>query len=179
MTVEDADATAAHARELGANLLAEPFDVMDVGRMATIEDPVGAVFCVWQPRGSIGAEVVNGHGALTLNQLNTSDPGAAERFYSELFGWRFERQPDPETAYWGIYRGDALNGGMMELPEGPAPSHWLVYFGLDDLDAAAERVGSAGGTTMVEPQAVPGGRILVAGDPQGAVFALFAGRFDD
>jgi len=179
VTVENADATAARASELGANLLAEPFDVMDVGRTATIQDPTRAVLCIWEPRLSIGAQVVNGHGALTLNQLNTSDPEAAERFYAELFGWRFERQPT-ETAYWGIYRGDTLNGGMMELPTGaPAPSHWLVYFGIDDLDAAAEQTRSAGGTLMIEPMPVPGGRILVGQDPQGAVFGLVTGRFDD
>jgi predicted enzyme related to lactoylglutathione lyase len=180
VTVEDADATAARASQLGATLLAEPFDVMDVGRMSTIQDPAGAVFCVWQPRRSIGAEVVNGDGALSLNQLNTTDPEAAERFYGELFGWRFDQVSDTETFYWGIYRGDRLNGGMMQLPAGaPAPSHWLVYFGIDDIDAAAERISSTGGTLMVPPQEVPGGRILVAQDPQAAVFGLVAGRFDD
>ena len=180
VTVDDADVTTERARELGANVLAEPFDVMDVGRMATLQDPTGAVFCVWQPRTSIGAEVVNGPGALCLNQLNTTDPEAAERFYGELFGWRFEQVGDGETPYWGVYRGERTNAGMMQLPPGsPAPSHWLVYFGIDDLDAAADKIGSAGGTVMVPPQDVPGGRILVAQDPQSAVFALFAGRFDD
>jgi predicted enzyme related to lactoylglutathione lyase len=180
VTVDDADAITDRARELGANVLAEPFEVMDAGRMATLQDPTGAVFCVWQPRRAIGAEVVNGPGALTLNQLNTSDPDAAQSFYSELFGWRIEQVSGTETAYWGIYRGESLNGGMMQLPPGsPAPSHWLVYFGIDDLDAAAGQIGSEGGTVMVPPQEVPGGRIMVAQDPQGAIFALLAGRFDD
>jgi predicted enzyme related to lactoylglutathione lyase len=180
VTVDDADATTARAGELGANVLAEPFDVMDVGRMATIQDPTGAVFCVWQPRTSIGAEVVNGPGALSLNQLNTTDPEAAQRFYSELFGWRFEAVHGGPGPYFGIYRGEATNGGMMPMPSGqPAPSHWLVYFGIDDIDATADRIGSTGGTVMVPPFEVPGGRILVAHDPHGAIFALVAGRFDD
>jgi predicted enzyme related to lactoylglutathione lyase len=180
VTVDDADAITARARELGANVLAEPFEVMDVGRMATLQDPSGAVFCVWQPRRAIGAEVVNGPGALSLNQLNTSDPDRAQSFYSDLFGWRIEQVSGTETPYWGIYRGERLNGGMMQLPpDSPAPSHWLVYFGSDDLDAAAGQIGSAGATVVVPPQEVPGGRILVAQDPQGAIFALVAGRFDD
>jgi predicted enzyme related to lactoylglutathione lyase len=117
---------------------------------------------------------------LTLNQLNTSDPDAAERFYSDLFGWRFESVGNEESPYWGIYRGETMNGGMMPLPPGPgAPSHWLVYFGIDDIDAAAEQIGAAGGTVMVPVTDVPGGQILVAQDPQGAIFALWAGRFDD
>jgi predicted enzyme related to lactoylglutathione lyase len=180
VTVEDVDTATGRARELGANVLADPFDVMDAGRMSTIQDPTGAVFCLWQPQRAIGAEVVNGPGALSLNQLNTSDPEAAERFYSELFGWRFEKVSDTETPYWGIYRGDRLNAGMMPLPPGaPMPSHWLVYFGTGDVDGVAAQIGSGGGTVMVEPRDVPGGRILVAQDPQGAFFAVFSGRFDD
>jgi uncharacterized protein len=179
VTVDDVDAATTKAGERGANVLAEPFDVMDVGRMSTIQDPTGAVFCLWQPHTSIGAEVVNVPGALTMNQLNTSDPEAAERFYGDLFGWRFESVSE-EPPYWGIHLGDRLNGGMMPLPPGaPMPSHWLVYFGVDDLDAAAERIGSSGGTVMVGPQEVPAGRFVVAQDPQGAFFALFAGHFDD
>jgi predicted enzyme related to lactoylglutathione lyase len=69
---------------------------------------------------------------------------------------------------------------MMPLPPGaPMPSHWLVYFGIDDLDSAAGQIDSSGGTIMVGPQEVPAGRFVVAQDPQGAIFALFAGRFDD
>jgi predicted enzyme related to lactoylglutathione lyase len=59
------------------------------------------------------------------------------------------------------------------------PSHWLVYFGTGDVDGVAAQIGSGGGTVMVEPRDVPGGRILVAQDPQGAFFAAFSGRFDD
>ena len=182
VTVDDLDGTTARARDLGANVLAEPFDVMDVGRMSTVQDPTGAVFCLWEPKTSIGAEVVNGPGALSLNQLNTSDIEAAERFYGELFGWRFDSVGTEETPYWGIFRSDGtLNGGAMPLPPGaPARSHWLVYFGSEDVDAAAEQIGSSGGTVMVGPMDVPpSGRILVAQDPQGAFFAMFAGRFDD
>jgi predicted enzyme related to lactoylglutathione lyase len=180
VTVDDADAIAERARELGANVMAGPFDVMDVGRMATIQDPVGAVFCVWEPRTSIGAEVVNGPGALSLNQLNTTDPEASQHFYGELFGWRFEDVHGGPAPYSGIYLGDRTNGGMMQIPPGrSAPPHWLVYFGSDDVDTDAERISSSGGRMVVEPMHVPGGWILVAQDPQGATFGLVAGRFDD
>ncbi|MGH2804559.1 MAG: hypothetical protein ACRDL4_16170 [Thermoleophilaceae bacterium] len=132
VTGESADATAARATELGGTLLMEPFDVMEAGRMTVLQDPTGAVLSAWEPRASIGAHFVNGPGALTLNQLNTGDPEAAQRFYSELFGWRTEEQidrsgagqPAPsrtaggEQQYWGIYLDDRLNGGMMPMPAG-------------------------------------------------------------
>jgi predicted enzyme related to lactoylglutathione lyase len=179
VTVEDVDEVTRRAVELGATAVQEPFDVMQAGRMSLLQDPTGAIFALWQPRDSIGAEVVNGHGALSLNQLNTSDPERAQQFYSDLFGWRFQRV-EGDTPYWGVYLGDRLNAGMMPLPgESSAPSHWLVYFGIDDIDGAAEQIEGSGGTVTVPKMEIPGGHILVAQDPQGAHFALFAGRFDD
>jgi predicted enzyme related to lactoylglutathione lyase len=180
VTVESAESAASRAAELGGGVMAEPFDVMEAGRMAVIQDPTGAVVSVWEPRESIGAEFVNGPGALTLNQLNTSDPEAAAGFYRELFGWRIEEVAGGDQSYWGIYNGDTLNGGMMPLPpDSPAPPHWLVYFGSADADADADRIGGLGGQVLVSPFDVPGGRILVAQDPQGAIVGLLAGRFDD
>jgi uncharacterized protein len=180
VTVESADAATTKATDLGGTLMAEPFDVMDAGRMGVIQDPTGAVLSVWEPHGSIGAQFVNGPGALSLNQLNTTDPEAAQRFYGGLFGWRTEEVAGGDQPYWGIYHGDRLNGGMMQLPpDAPAPPHWLVYFGSEDVDADAATIGDAGGIVLVPPTDVPGGRFLAAQDPQGAVFGLFAGRFDD
>jgi predicted enzyme related to lactoylglutathione lyase len=180
VTVESADAGAESAKEHGGTVEMEPFDVMDVGRMAIVRDPTGAYFSVWEPRASIGAERVNEPGALTLNQLNTSDPDRAQQFYTGVFGWRFEDVGNDDQRYWGIYNGDRLNGGMMPLPaEGGVPSHWLVYFGSGSVDDDAGRIGELGGSVMVPPTPVPGGHILVARDPQGAVFGVLSGRFDD
>jgi predicted enzyme related to lactoylglutathione lyase len=177
VTVESADAAAAAVKQHGGTVEMEAFDVMDVGRMAVVQDPTGAYFSVWEPRASIGAERVNETGALTLNQLDTSDPTRAQEFYAGVFGWRFEAV-EGDMPYWGIYNGDRLNGGMMPA-EGGVPSHWLVYFGSDSVDDDAGRIGELGGTVMMPPMPVPGGHILVAQDPQGAVFALLSGRFDD
>jgi len=178
VSVEDADGTAGRAVELGATAVSEPFDVMSVGRMAVLEDPQGAVFAIWEPRESFGAELVNDPGAIVLNQLNMADRAAAQEFYPALFGWRIE-QASEEPPYWGIYYGDSLNGGMMDLPPGGGmPSHWLVYFTVEDLDGAAERIAEVGGQVVVPPTPIQAGRILVAQDPQGAAFALFEGQVD-
>jgi hypothetical protein len=174
VTVASADDAAAAARKGGATLISEPFDVMDVGRMAVIMDPMGAVLCVWEPRASIGAERVNEPGALTINQLNTGDPARAQQFYADLFGWRFEQvSEDPE--YWSIYNGDRLNGGMM-LQD---PAAWLVYFGSQSVADDAGRINELGGRVIVPPTEVPSGRFIVAQDPQGAFFALVDGEYDD
>src|SRR6478736_6508190 len=87
VTVADADESAKQAESLGAKVLAPPFDVMDAGRMAVIQDPTGAVFQLWTPNRSIGAQILNEPGALCWTELTTSDPKAAEAFYTGLFGW--------------------------------------------------------------------------------------------
>jgi uncharacterized protein len=180
VTVESADSTAGKANDLGGTLIAEPFDVMDAGRMTVIQDPTGAFFSAWEPRENIGAKLVNEPGALSLNQLTTPDPERARPFYAGLFGWRIEQVEGTETPYWGIYVGDRLNAGMMRPPpDNPAPPHWLVYFGSESVDDDAGRITELGGQIMLPPMDVPGGRITIAQDPQGGVFALVAGRFDD
>jgi predicted enzyme related to lactoylglutathione lyase len=74
-----------------------------------------------------------------------------------------------------------VNGGMMPLSQaGPgAPPAWLVYFTSADLDASVARVEELGGQVMLAPTRIQSGRIAVAQDPQGAVFALFEGEVDD
>jgi uncharacterized protein len=180
VAVDDADATAARAAELGGTVHAPPFDVGDAGRMAILADPTGAVFALWQAGDMIGARVVNDVGALTMNQVNTDDPAAAERFYAALFGWEFAPVATDPVAFWSITNDGVLNGGMMALdPAAPAPPHWLAYFTVDDLDGADALIVDGGGAVVVPPMAVPSGRFLVAHDPQYAFFALFEGEVDD
>src|SRR5215210_2149377 len=81
ISVADVDAVAAKAREAGAASVADPFDVFDSGRMTVIVDPTGARVAAWQPRTHPGAGLVNGPDLWCLNQLNTSDPAAAQPFY--------------------------------------------------------------------------------------------------
>ena len=86
--VESADQAAAKVRDAGGKVLTEPFDVMDAGRMAVFADPEGAAFCVWQPKQHKGAQIVNEHGSLNFNGLNTRDVNGAKSFYGSVFGWR-------------------------------------------------------------------------------------------
>jgi uncharacterized protein len=178
VSVASADATAERAKELGATVHAPPFDVMDVGRMAVIQDPQGAHFEVWEPKAHFGAALVNAPGALVWNELNSPDLDASSAFYSGLFGWTvvpFEGTPEP---YLSIKNGDANAGGIRPLAPGGAPPHWLVYFGVEELDAALARVEALGGAKLAGPIDIQVAKIAVVKDPQGAVFALYAGELE-
>ena len=54
VAVESADAAAAAVRDAGGEMLLDPMDVMDEGRIAVLLDTGGGVCCVWQPRAHDG-----------------------------------------------------------------------------------------------------------------------------
>ena len=173
VTVDDVDAVAARVPDVGGVLLVPPFDVLDAGRMAVLQDPTGAVLCLWEARASIGAELVNDPGSLTMNSLTTPDPERARDFYTALLGWTFEMNPE----YTSIKVGDRLNAGMRRDTQTQA--HWLPFFTVEDADEAAATVSNGGGRVAVEPSPVPAGRFAVFMDPAGAAFAVFEGEVDD
>jgi len=185
VTVADADAAAARAGAAGGTVLAAPFDVFDAGRMAVVQDPGGAVLSLWEPRGHPGAGRVNEPGAFCWNELTTRDVDGSLRFYGELFGWRGvelevgggryvnwhlagEEEPDPVAAVAGMMPMD----GEQWPPE--LPAHWMVYFAVEDADAAAARAVELGGAVAVDPFDTPVGRIAVLNDPLGAAFSVIA-----
>ena len=182
VTVDDVDAMPEKVKGAGGTVLSEPFDVMEtVGRMCVIQDPTGAFLNLWQAKDNIGAQLVNVPGALTWNDLNTTDPQAAMTFYGEVFGWTFE-MVDDATEYWVIKNGDRSNGGLRPIDNsqaGDVPSHWLPFFACSDVEQAKAKVEQLGGRSFFGPMDVPGGSFVVVGDPQGGAFALFSGEFDD
>jgi predicted enzyme related to lactoylglutathione lyase len=176
VTVASVDESAAKAKELGAKALAEPFDVMDVGRMAVFTDPQGAALCIWEARTSIGATLVNAPGALAWNDLVTPDAEASATFYGSLFGWTAEEIPNA-GGYRVIRNGDRSNGGIM--PSSDLPPAWLPYFGHEDIDRLVDEVPGLGGRVLNGPVPVPAGRFAAFADPQGAVFSALTGEYDD
>ncbi len=177
VSVESADAAADRAQKLGATIQSPAFDVMDVGRMAVIQDPQGAAFMVWEPKQHFGAGLVNAPGALSWDELVSTDPEASAEFYRELFGWKVVPFEGME-GYLGIQNSDGHSNGGIRAATENEPSYWLVYFGADDADASAAKANELGATTLAQMD-IGVGKIAALQDPQGAVFALYAGRFDD
>lgn len=176
--VADTDAAAAKAEGLGATILNAPFDVPGVGRMAVIQDPTGAAFCVWQTAGHSGA-AAEGIGACGWTELATKDRDKALAFYQAMFGWIRTEEGKPnqdgfEYAELGLEKGKPFIGLYQIGPEmGPMPSAWVNYFMVEDCDATAAKAKSLGGRLYVEPKDIPDvGRFCVIADPFGASFAV-------
>ena len=183
VTVADSDAALEAVAAAGGQVLMESMDVLDAGRMAVIADPSGAALSLWQPKSHIGAEVRMEPNALCWVELNTRDPGSAVSFFGELFGWTHQQvggpveEGGPGFDYIMLQLGEAPVGGIITMDENwPAevPPHWMVYFAVEDCDAAAARVAELGGEVCVPPTDIPPGRFAVVGDPTGATFTIIA-----
>ncbi len=175
VSVTSADESAAKAKEAGATLMKEPFDVVTYGRMAVIQDPTGAVFALWQAATHPGSGITNTPGSFCWNELATSDTAEAGDFYTTLFGWGKDVQQLGPMEYTSFTNGDRPAAGMFTItPEmGNVPPHWLVYFAVDDCDAATQKATELGAMAIKPPDDIPGvGRFAILLDPQGAAFAV-------
>ena len=180
ITVPSADEALGQARRCGATIHAPAFDVLDAGRMGVLRDPQGAYLNVWEAKTNIGAALVNGHGAMCWNELASPDPEASASFYASVFGFTAQAMEGSDPPYLVINRADGHSNGGIRLAASTEPCYWLVYFGTEDLDASLTAVDELGGDKLAGPIDVwESARFAVVQDPQGAVFALYSGHFDD
>ena len=136
VSVTSAEETVARAKQLGARVLEEPFDVGGFGRVAVLADPAGAMLCVWEPRSHIGAGRVNDVGCMGWNELQTSDSEAAGNFYGGLFGWEAEPiEDDGRVVYTTIKNAGNQNGGFMPMSGAARRRAFLLAPLLHDLFA--------------------------------------------
>lgn len=193
--VESADETTSRVRDAGGDVVMEPFDVLQAGRMAVFTDPEGAAFCAWQANQHKGARVVNEQGSLSFNGLATRDVESARSFYGSVFGWS-TLALGGGTEMWTLPGyGDHLEQDNPDLrkqmaeagaPEGfedvvasinpisddqpDTPAHWSVTFAVDDADATAAKATELGGQVVVPPFDAPWVRMAIVNDPEGATF---------
>jgi hypothetical protein len=179
VSVASADAAAEKATDLGGKVLAPPFDVPVVGRMAVVQDPTGACFGLWEPKGHEGAGLVDEPGAPCWYELLTWDAPRAVAFYTGLFGWKPRVEPSPNTPtgeYTVFHNGPEHGCGMLAMSKerfGDAPSHWEPYFAVEDCDAVAKECARLGGKVCVPPSDIPRiGRFAVLEAPDGACFTV-------
>lgn len=108
-------------------------------------------------------------------ELNTTDVAKAKAFYGKLFDWKLEDVPmGPGGTYTMIAVGEGTGGGMMQNPVPGAPSTWLAYVLVDDVEVSTRKAESLGATVAMGKTEVPGvGWFSVIVDPTGAALALW------
>ena len=108
-------------------------------------------------------------------ELMTSDPAAAETFYTNVVGWTaapFEGSPMPYTMF--KRSGDVGVAGLMKTPDGMnMPPFWAMYVAVPTFDDAVAHITRLGGRELSPVIDVPQvGRMQMMQDPQGAAFYI-------
>ena len=172
---EDIDALAKKIQDAGGSVAAPPFDVGDQGRMAVFADPSGAYISGWQAA-AMSQFVAGVPDAFGWAELNARGLEPAVAFYETVFGWTHTTSPIGDGLEYTEFEhdGQSIAGALEMDPQISAetPSYWLVYFTVDDVDARFERAIALGGSELVAPQDMPGGRFAIVSDPQGAAFGI-------
>ncbi|MHA7134266.1 VOC family protein [Oerskovia turbata] len=189
IAVDDVEGVAQAVPATGGSLLSRPESIGPLGRMATVQDPDGARFRLWQPGTRPGAQRVNTPGTWNFSNLLTPDPARALGFYGPLLGW--ELDPDlgagmfrvpgygdhlARTVDPGIHeRQEFAPPGFADVAAGVArvagPARWDVAFSVADRDESAAAAEKAGGV-VVSTSENEWVREAVVRDPQGAEVTL-------
>jgi predicted enzyme related to lactoylglutathione lyase len=169
LATDDCDTTVKAVAAAGGTVVDTPHEVGDLGRAATVVDTAGAVFGLWQGRAFPGCRLVNEPATLVRNDLVTGSPAPAREFYTAVFDFTLDGNPDlPEFDFTFLRRPDGHEiGGIMGVPG--APSAWATVFEVDDTDATLARAGSD-----VTPEDTPYGRSATLTDPQGIESSIIA-----
>lgn len=178
ITALDVDATASNAKAAGASVIVPPSDIPGQGRFAILADAEGALFAPFRPTEETAEpEGMPGLGEFCWSELITQKPDSAVPFYAKLFGWGQDaKDMGPMGTYTMFKRGEKQAGGAMKAMDPSAPSMWLNYVVVENVDTSYGRAEKLGGKQAVPPMDIPGiGRFAVVIDPGGAMIALFKG----
>lgn len=185
VNVANVDDAVAAIEKAGGKALMPPFDIPNVGRIAMVTDPQGAPFYVMKPIPPAGQEKQASDvfspdqpQRVSWNELSTSDPAAARKFYGEQFSWGSDEFMDMgELGEYRFLDHDGRRiGALCGVMQGQQPK-WRYYFRVPSVSAAKDIAEQKGGKVHMGPHQVPTGDYIVIGtDPQGAEFALVGGQ---
>ncbi|GGR86318.1 hypothetical protein GCM10010252_26230 [Streptomyces aureoverticillatus] len=155
LTVDDVDRRAEVATVNGARLVVPPFDAGDQGRMATLIDPVGAAFSLWQPRNFTGW------------QFPTPLAGAPHRMVLTC------DQPEKARHFYDKMTGSPLNCADFIAARGPSASvpQWELAVAVEDLDSIAVHAHDHGQDSATWTQK-SGARVVRLSSPEGLTFLV-------
>jgi predicted enzyme related to lactoylglutathione lyase len=180
--VSDVEVTANRIKRLGGAVHVPPTNT-NIGLISVVADPQTATFGLvgglkpgrQQPAESGKPRRVGWH------VLFAADREPAFAFYSEIFGWRKVDAEIGQTDTYQLFSSGGLTiGGMYTKGPAAPPPYWLLYFNVEDIDAAVERVKAGGGQVFEGPdELLDGSWIARCADPQGAAFALQGKRTHD
>jgi uncharacterized protein len=114
-------------------------------------------------------------------EIHADDPERAVKFYTDVFGWKFERWGDME--YWMLTTGPkdqpGIDGGLMKRKgpkpvDGQAANAYPCTMDVPSVDDYLKKIIAAGGAQAVPKMPIPGMAWLAyCKDTEGNLFGIF------
>jgi predicted enzyme related to lactoylglutathione lyase len=155
------DSAVAQAVELGANVTMPVMPVMELGTMALLVDPTGALFGLWQPGTFAGFGVAYEPNAPGWFDHVSNDPDAASDFYTGLTGHQVS---SPDASMKILQNGEQWFASISHSAPSEVPQ-WKPIYVVDSLERIRETVPRHGGAIVIDEMPVPGSAICVFSEP--------------
>jgi predicted enzyme related to lactoylglutathione lyase len=160
-STSDVEATIACSLELGATAMMPAMNVMDLGKMAILIDPVGAAYGLWQPASFHGFGVVYEENTPGWFDQVSHDPARASQFYAALSGHDVTT-PAPEMRI--LQNGEQWYASVSHSPTDESP-RWTPVYIVNSLERVHELVPRLGGTILIKEMPVPGSALCTFLEP--------------
>lgn len=172
LRVDDVDASVKTAVEKGGALLVPPMDIPP-GRIAVLAAPSGAVISLFREANEDIEDASPCEGDIHWTELHSHELDADLAWLEASFGISSSEMAMPDGPYFILSSGETQVGGAMTARQPGAPSMWMSWVRVADVDDVAARVAAKGGKLLSQMMEVPGvGRMAVAADPTGGVFGI-------
>ncbi len=174
LSVADVDRAVAATRSAGGKILVDTRELGEIGNVAAIQDPQGAVIGLIRiQHGDPDDTAAKSAGQIIWNELLASDSAEAADFYRQLAGYDVQTLQRRGGEYIKLKAGNTERAGIMQNPFDDSPPEWLTYFAVADLSAMSNKVESLGGKVLIKPSAdFREGTLALIADPGGAVLVL-------
>jgi predicted enzyme related to lactoylglutathione lyase len=171
----DIDATVAKARARGAVVVTDVMAVADLGSMASLIDPAGALVGAWEPDTFAGFATRGVDNSPTWFETLSRSYTDSVAFYADVFGWEPQTMSDtPEFRYTTMGRDESAGAGIMDAAGflGDQPSRWQFYVQVEDTDETVAKAVASGAELLMPVDDTPYGRIALMEDPSGVLFSV-------
>ncbi|MDR3782495.1 MAG: VOC family protein [Candidatus Nitrosotalea sp.] len=116
---------------------------------------------------------------ITHFDIPSDNPERTQKFYSEVFGWQFDKWDGP-MEYWMIKTGESnqpgINGGMVRRM--PGQICMTNTIDVSSLDEYTSKIASKGGQILIPKMPIPGvGYFATCMDTEGNIFGMM--QMDD
>ncbi|MEM9454618.1 MAG: VOC family protein [Myxococcota bacterium] len=170
--VEDVDAVTAAVEKNGGKVVVPPTDIPP-GRFSTVATPSGAHLSLFHEAGDRDTDKPSTTGFVHWVDLHSRSIDQDLKFIHDALGLKTQSMSMPTGPYHVLEPDTKTRGGAMTGQNPDAPSMWVAWVSVDNVDETLARVERNGGKVLARPwDAETVGRLALVADPAGVTFGV-------